>query len=67
MFTHPDRIAQLAAEHQRQMLADASQWNQWHHKPRQPSKTLSAAAITRRLTEAIAKVRAVAAKVPSAA
>ena len=67
MFTHPDQIAQLAAEHQRQMLADASQWNQWHQKRRQPSKRLSAAAIIRRMAEAIAEASVAAAKIPSGA
>ena len=44
MFTHPDRIGQLAHEHHHQMLAQASQRQLRHqHGRRQPAPGSSAA------------------------
>jgi hypothetical protein len=55
MFTHPDRVSQLAREHHRQMLAEASQrpLRRQHRHP--ATRTANAAAtIIRHLATAIA-------------
>jgi hypothetical protein len=65
MFTHPELMEQLAAEHQRQMLAEASQQRLSHQHSRWPSKRPGAAVrVTRRLAEAIAKAGVMAAEIP---
>lgn len=67
MFTHPDRIGQLAREHHHDMLAQASQRRLRNQHGRRPSRTPNAAArITRRLAEAIARAGVVAAGTPGA-
>ena len=50
MFTHPDRIGQLAREHHHQMLAQASQ-RQLRHQHGRPAASTR---IIRRLTAMIA-------------
>jgi hypothetical protein len=63
MFTQPDRIGQIAREHHRQLIADASQCRQYDRLvPRTPS---AAARITRRLVAAFARPHAVAAETPA--
>jgi hypothetical protein len=67
MFTHPDRLIQLAREHQRQMLADASQRHLRHrHGQQAPSTPNAAARISRRLATVIARAGVVAAETPCA-
>jgi len=56
MFTHPDPLGQLAAEHHRHMLAEARQRTLRHQHGRPPSRTPAIALrITRRLATAITK------------
>jgi hypothetical protein len=58
MFTHPDRIGQLAREHHHDMLAQASQRRVGNQRGRRASRTPHAAArITRRLAAVIASRR----------
>jgi hypothetical protein len=65
VFTHPEVMEQLAAGHQRQMLAEASQRRLWHQRSRWPSKRPGAAVqVTRRLAAAIANAGVVAAEIP---
>ena len=60
MFTHPDPLGQLAAEHHRQMLAEARQRALRHQHGRPPSRTPAIARrITRRLAAAITRATAV--------
>jgi hypothetical protein len=67
MFSHPDRIGQLAREHHRQMLADASQRQLLHQDDRPAARTPGAVArMTRRLAAAIAGTDVVTAQAPSA-
>jgi hypothetical protein len=68
MFTHPYIGSQLAREHQRQMLAEASQRQLRSRRRRPPvAKNPNAAArIIRRLAAAIAKAGVVAAEAPGA-
>ena len=67
MFTHPDRIGQLAREHHHDMLAQASQRRVGNQHGSRPSRTPHAAArITRRLAAAIARAGIVAAETPGA-
>jgi hypothetical protein len=56
MFTHPDPLGQLAAEHHRQMLAEARQRTLRHQRGRPSSRTPDIALrITRRLATAITR------------
>ena len=56
MFTHPDITGQLVREHQRQMLAAASQRQLRRQHGRQVSKAADvAAAVIRRLVTVIAE------------
>jgi hypothetical protein len=56
MFTHPDRIGQLASENHRQMLAQASRRSLLHQDDRPTARTAGLAArMTRRLAAAIAR------------
>jgi hypothetical protein len=56
MFTHPDRLGQLARENQQQMLAQASQRQLRRQHGQQASRTPTAAGtIIRRLATLIAK------------
>jgi hypothetical protein len=65
MFTHPDRIGQLAAEHHQHMLAQARHRTLRHQHGRRSSRTPDAAVrITRRLTAAITRAGIVAAETP---
>ena len=65
MFTHPELVEQLAGEHQRRMLAEASQWRLWHQRSRWPSKRPGTAVrVTRRLAAAIANAGVAAAEIP---
>ena len=67
MFTHPDRIGQLASENHRQMLAQASQRQLLHQADSPAARTPGLAArMTRRLAEAIARAGVVSAQVPGA-
>ena len=59
MITNPNLATQLAGEHQRQMLAQASR--QRHQVPGTPN---AAASVIRRLAAAIARVCRVAAQAP---
>jgi hypothetical protein len=67
MSTHPDLIGQLAREHHRQMLAEASQRQRRrpHVHPAASTPNI-AATIFRRLATAIAQARVVAAQAPGA-
>jgi len=62
MFTHPDRIGQLASEHHHQMLAQARQRRLRHQHRRPPVSTR----IVRRLAAAIAGAGPVTAQEPGA-
>jgi hypothetical protein len=63
MFTHPDPLGQLAAEHHRQMLAEARQRTLRHQRGRPSSRTPDIALrITRRLATAITRAGPVAAE-----
>jgi hypothetical protein len=62
MFTHPDRIGQLAREHHHQMLAQASQ-RQLRHQHGRPAASTR---IIRRLAAVIAGVGVVPAQAPAA-
>jgi hypothetical protein len=56
MFTHPDRLGQLAREHHRDLLAQASQRQLTHqHRRPAPGTPRPAAGFTRRLAAAIAR------------
>ena len=70
MFMHPDIARQLAHEHQREMLAEASRRRlqcEVRRQQRRPAPRLPGAArINRRLAAAIARARVVAAQVPGA-
>jgi hypothetical protein len=67
MFTHPDRIGQLAREHHHDMLAQASQRRLRTQHGRRSFKMPDAAAwITRRLAAALARAGVVAAQTPGA-
>jgi hypothetical protein len=55
MFTHPDRIGQLAQENHRHMLAQASQRRLGNQHGRSSARTHAAARITRRLAGAITR------------
>jgi hypothetical protein len=55
MFTHPDRIGQLAREHHHDMLAQASQRRLRNQHGRRSPRTPHAAKFTRRLVEALAR------------
>jgi len=67
MFSHPDRIGQLASEHHHQMLAQASQ-RQLRHQHDRPAASNPGrpARIARRLAAAIARAGAAAAQAPGA-
>jgi hypothetical protein len=60
MFTHPDRIGQLAREHHHQMLAQASQ-RQLRHQHSHPAATTP---IIRRLATLMARTGAMPAQAP---
>jgi hypothetical protein len=63
MFTHPDRLGQLAREHHHDMLAQASQRSLRNQPGSRPSAAPNAAArITRRLAEVIVRARIVASR-----
>jgi len=65
MFSHPDRIGQLARENHRQMLARASQRRLLHDDDRPAARTPGLAArLTRRLAAAFARADAVSTPVP---
>ena len=67
MFTHPDRIGQLASEHHQHMLAQARQRTLRHQHGRWPARMPDVAIrITRRLAAAITRAGAVAAEIPGA-
>ena len=67
MFTHPDRIGQLASEHHRHMLAQARQRTLRHQHGRRSSRMPDAAVrITRRLAAAITRAGVVTAETPAA-
>jgi hypothetical protein len=58
MFSHPDRIGQLARENHLQMLAEASQRQLRHQHSQQTARTATVAAtIIRRVTTAIGSAR----------
>jgi len=63
MFTHPDRIGQLAGEHHHQMLAQASKRQLRHQHGRPAARTR----IIGRLAAAIARAGAVTAQAPGVA
>lgn len=65
MYTYPDRMSQVARQHQRELLAEARkhQLLQQSRPARQPRGTSST--ITRRLLAAFAKVGAVARVAPA--
>ena len=68
MFTHPDPLGQLAAEHHRNMLAEARQRTLRHQHGRPSSRTPAIALrITRRLATAITRAGPVAAEASAAA
>ena len=63
MFTHPDPLGQLAAEHHRHMLAEARQRALRHQHGHRSSRTPAIALrITRRLATAITRAGAVTAE-----
>ena len=65
MFSHPDRIGQLARENHRQMLAQASQRQLLHEDDRPAARTPGLAVrMTRRLATAFASAGVVTAQVP---
>jgi hypothetical protein len=65
MFSHPDRIGQLASENHRHMLAQASRRQLLHQDDRPATRTLGLAArTTRRLAAAIARAGVVTAQAP---
>jgi hypothetical protein len=67
MFTHPDRIGQLASENHRQMLAQASRRRLLHQEDGPTARTAGLAArMTRRLATAIARAGVVTAQAPGA-
>ena len=67
MFTHPDPIGQLAAEHHRHMLAEARQRALRQQHGRRSSRMPEVALrITRRLATAITRAGAVAAETQAA-
>ena len=66
MFTHPDQIGQLVREHQRQMLAEASQRQRRRPHVDPAARTPNAAAIFRRLATALSRAVVVAAEGPRA-
>ena len=65
MFTHPDQIGQLVREHQRQMLAEASQ-RQRRRPHVDPAARTPNVAIFRRLATALSRAVVVAAEGPRA-
>jgi hypothetical protein len=67
MISNPNLAAQLAREHQRQMLAQASQRRLRHqHACPAPRTPRPAARVARRLAAAIARAGVVAAQAPGA-
>jgi hypothetical protein len=62
MFTHPDRIGQLASEHHHQMLAQASQRQLRHQRGRPAASTR----IVRRLAAAVARADVMITQAPGA-
>ena len=62
MFTHPDRIGQLASEQHHQILAQASQ-RQLRHQHGRPAASTR---IVRRLAAAITRASVVTAQAPGA-
>jgi hypothetical protein len=56
MFTHPDITSQLVREHQRQLLAAASQRQPRRQHGRQLSKATGIAAVIRRLAPVTAEL-----------
>jgi hypothetical protein len=65
MFSHPDRMGQLASENHRHMLAQASQRQLLHDDDRPAARTPGLAArMTRRLAAAFARAGVVTAQVP---
>lgn len=66
MFTHPDRIGQLASEHHGQMLAEARQRSLRHqHGHRSFRMPAVAVRIMHRLAPAITRTGAMAAETPN--
>jgi len=65
MITNPNLATQLAREHQRQMLAQASQQRHQHGRP-VPGTPNAAASIIRRVVAAIARAGRVTAQAPGA-
>jgi hypothetical protein len=66
MFIDPNLATQLAREHQRELLAEASQRQQLQHRHRPAPGTPGATGIARRLAAAIVRAGAVAAQAPGA-
>jgi hypothetical protein len=66
MFNHPDQIGQLVREHQRQMLAEASQRQRRRPHVDPAARTPNAAAVFRRLATALSRAVVVAAEAPRA-
>jgi hypothetical protein len=70
MYTHYDRMGQVAREHQREMLAEARRHQLrrelWHQPDRPAPRTPYAVAVARRLGAVIAKAAGAAARVPQA-
>ena len=67
MFTHPDPIGQLAAEHHRHLLAEARQRALRHQHGRRSSRMpIVGVKIARRLATAIPRASAVTAETPPA-
>jgi hypothetical protein len=68
MFINPNLATRLAREHQRELLAEASQRQQLRHRPGLPAPDAPGpdARITRRLAAAIARARWVAAQAQGA-
>jgi hypothetical protein len=67
MFSHPDRIGQLARDPHRQMLAQARRSQLLHQDDRPAARTPGLATrMTRRLATAIARAGAAAAQEPGA-
>ena len=66
MFTHPDRLGQLAREHQSELLSEASQRQLANRHRPAPGTPGGATGITRRLAAAIARAGLVSAQAPGA-
>jgi hypothetical protein len=66
MFINPNLATRLAREHQRELLAEASQRQQLRHRHRAAPGTPHATGFARRLAAAIARAGVVAPRAPGA-